>query len=145
MKVNATTGVVSWKPLANAPLGNVNANFKATNYAGSADLAVRIDVVFASRPRNVKASSLSSSSSGDNATISWLAPINNAKKAAKYELLVTQPGGPGRFTTTYTVSSTARSLKLTGLDRYSYITVEVAAVDAKGDLGMPTFITFVSP
>jgi hypothetical protein len=145
MTVNATTGAVGWKPPANTPLGTVTATFQAANYAGKARLATTIDIVFASGPRSVKASNLSSSSSGDKATITWAAPLSNASKVAKYELLVTQPGGSGRFTTTYTVSSTARSLALTGLDRYSYITVEVVGLDAKGHLGMPTFITFVSP
>jgi hypothetical protein len=93
----------------------------------------------------VTASNLASGSTGDSATISWGAPVTNASKVAKYEILVTQQGGPGRFTTIYTVSGTARNLKLTGLPRYSYIGVEVVAVDANGDLRMPTFITFVSP
>jgi ELWxxDGT repeat protein len=122
----------------------VNAVFRRTNYAGSATLSVPNSVVFASGPTNVTASNLASGSTGDGATIGWGAPVTNANKVAKYEILVTQPGGPGTFTTTYTVSGTARNLKLTGLDRFSYITVEVVAVDANGDLGMPTFITFVS-
>jgi hypothetical protein len=145
IKVNPTTGAVIWTPVANTALGTVNATFQGTNYAGSATLSVPISVVFASGPTNVTASNLASGSTGDSATISWGAPVTNANKVAKYEILVTQPGGSGTFTTTYTVSGKARNLKLTGLDRYSYITVEVVAVDANGDLGMPTLITFVSP
>jgi hypothetical protein len=145
MTVNATTGVVSWKPPASTPLGTVNGTFQATNYAGSVTLDVPIDVVFASRPTTATVSNLTSSSSGDSALVSWGVPGVNSGKVATYEVLVTQPGGSGTFTTTYTVPKTALSLQLTGLDRYSYITVEVVAVDAKGDLGMPKFITFVSP
>jgi hypothetical protein len=145
MTVNATTGLVTWKPPAKTALGTVSATFQATNYAGSATLAVPIDVVFASWPTKVKVSHLTITNSGDSALISWAQPATNAAKVAGYEVLVTQPGGSGTTTTTYTVSKTARSLQLTGLARYSYITVEVVAVDANGDLGMPTFITFVSP
>jgi hypothetical protein len=145
MKVNATTGLVTWEPPAKTPLGTVDATFRATNYAGSVTSAVPITVVFASGPTKVKVSNLSSGASGASALIGWAPPAVNANKLAHYEVLVTQPGGPGVFTTTHTVSGKARSLRLTGLDRYSYITVEVVAVAANGNLGTPTIITFVSP
>jgi hypothetical protein len=145
MKVNAKTGVVTWTPPAKTALRTVIATFHATNYAGSVTLAVPITVVFASQPTKVKASNLSARASGDSALIGWAPPAVNANNVAKYEVLVTQPGGPGTFTTTYTVLGKARSLQLTGLDRYSYITFKVVAVAAHGNLGMPTIITFVSP
>jgi hypothetical protein len=146
MKVNASTGAVTWTPPANTPLGTIDVTFKATNYAGSADLTVPIDVVFASAPTNVKDSNVTVGSGGASATISWGPPATNANNVAQYEILVTQPGGTtGTFTTTYTVSGSTRQLNLTGLDVSSLITIEVVAVDSKGHLGMPTFITFVTP
>jgi hypothetical protein len=147
MTVNASTGLVTWPPGARTALGTVNATFKAVNYAGSASLTVPIDVVFASWPTNVKVSKVTSGGLGaDSATISWTLPATNANKVVKYELLVTQPGGPtGRFTTTHTVSGWARSYRLTKLDATSLISVEVMAVDARGHLGMPAFVSFDSP
>ena len=50
----------------------------------------------------------------------------------------------GRFTTTYTLSGTTRSYTVTGLSNYSLIGVELVAVDANGDLGMPSVISFVT-
>jgi hypothetical protein len=147
MTVNTKTGLVSWTPSARTALGTMNATFKAANYAGSVKLTVPIDVVFASAPTSVTVSKLTSSRlRNDSATISWSAPATNASHVAKYELLVTQPGGAtGRFTTTYTVSGKTRSYRLTHLDATSLIGVEVVAVDASGHQGMPAFITFDSP
>jgi hypothetical protein len=146
MAVNATTGAVTWRPAAGTPLGAVSVTFKASNYAGSATLTVPITVVFAGAPARVKASNLTSGGGGDGATISWAPPATAAKRVAGYELLVTQPGGPaGTVTTTYTVSGGTRKYRLTGLARWSLVTVEVVAVGASGDLGMPTFISFDPP
>ncbi|HEV3025184.1 MAG TPA: putative Ig domain-containing protein [Pirellulales bacterium] len=145
MAVNATTGVVTWTPPKGTALGTVNATFQGTNYAGSGTLAVAIDVVFTNAPTKVRASRLTYTSSGDTALITWAAPTANATQIAKFEVLVTQPGGTGVFTTTYTLAKAKRSLSLAGLDVSSLITVEVVALDANGDLGMPAIISFASP
>jgi hypothetical protein len=145
MAVNAGTGLVTWTPAATTPLGATSAVFQATNYAGSVNLTVPISVVFASAPTKVADSGLLAGPIGVRVIISWAAPTTAAKPVTKYEVLVTTPGGTGRTTTTYTVSGTARKLKVTGLPSYSWITVEVVAVDAKGDLGVPGLVGFVSP
>jgi hypothetical protein len=145
MVVNATSGLVTWTPPKGTALGTASAMFQGTNYAGSGQLAVSIDVVFTNAPSKVQATHLTYTTSGDTALISWVAPTANATLIAKYEVLVTQPGGTGVFTTTYTLAKFKRSLGLTGLDVSSLITVEVVALDAAGDLGMPAIITFVSP
>ena len=146
MTVNSTTGAVIWTPPTGTPLGTVNATFQATNYAGSAGLTMPISVVFASAPRKLIVSNLSSTAGGDSGTITWMAPAAASAAIKKFEVLVTQPGGPtGRYTTTYTLSGSARKFVLTGLGASSLIGVQVIAVDAAGDLGIPQTISFVSP
>jgi hypothetical protein len=146
MTVDATTGAVTWTPPAGTPLGTVTATFQGTNYAGSTNLAVPIDLVFATAPTNVTLSKVIVGSLGAATTVSWAPPATTVKPIRHYDILVTQPGGAtGRYTTTYTLSASALKHRLTGLDRYSYISIEVVAVDNKGDFGIPTVLNIVSP
>jgi hypothetical protein len=145
MTVNPSTGLVAWTPSNTFSLGVTNVTFGVSNYAGNASLAVPIQVVFASAPLNLAVSNVVPSGGLQNATITWQAPTTSSQSIVHYELLVSQPGGPtGRFTTTYTLSGTTLSYTVTGLSNYSLIGVELVAVDANGDLGMPSVISFVT-
>jgi N-acetylneuraminic acid mutarotase len=146
MTVDATTGAVAWTPPAGTALGTVNATFQGTNYAGSTDITVPINVVFANTVTNASLSPLKYSSTlGAMTTVTWGAPATSVNPVRKYEILVTQPGGTtGRYTTTYTFSATTFKHRLTGLGRYSYISIEVVAVDKSGDLGIPVVFNIVT-
>lgn len=146
MQVDATTGAVIWTPGSGTQLGTVTALFQSTNAAGSINLNVPISVVFATAPGKLTVIPVTSSGGLDRTTLSWTVPSIVLAQIKHYQILVTQPGGStGRFTTIYSVPRSVKKFNLTGLSPSALITVQICAVDAAGQLGIPEIISFVTP
>jgi N-acetylneuraminic acid mutarotase len=141
LTINASTGVVSWTPASGTLLGPYTVTIQATNYAGSVTLTVPLTVTFATGPVSFTASNLNSTAG--TADLSWSAPTSSAQTVTNYRIVVTYTDSSGnKQTRTIIVGGTSTSYTLTGLPSGTKYSVSIAALDAIGDLGTPSLVTF---
>jgi hypothetical protein len=141
LSVNATTGVVTWTPPAGILLGPYTATFQATNYAGSVTLTVPLTVTFATGPGSFKASNLNSTAG--TADLTWSAPASSAQAVTGYQIVVTYTDSLRNLETrTIIVSATSQKYTLTGLPKGTAFSVSIAALEANGDVGTLSLLTF---
>jgi hypothetical protein len=141
LTINSSTGVVSWTPSSGTDLGPYTVTIQATNYAGSVSVTIPLTVNFATAPGNFKASNLNSTAG--TADLTWSAPTSSAQPISGYQITVTYTDASGTtHTNTIIVAGTSKKYTLTGLAKGTTYTVSIAALDALGDLGMPSLLTF---
>jgi hypothetical protein len=141
LSVNPSTGAVTWTPAAGTEFGPYTATFQATNYAGSVTLTVPLTVTFAAAPGNFQASNLNSTTG--SATLSWSASAVSSSPVSDYRITVSYVNAAGVLQTqTFLVSGTTTTFKLSGLPHGTTFQVSVAALDALGDLGTPSWLSF---
>jgi hypothetical protein len=141
ISVNAKTGVVTWTPPAGILPGPYTATLQATNYAGSVTLTVPLTVTFATGPVSFKASNLSSANG--TADLTWSPPVTSSSTVTNYQIVVTYTDSSGnRQTKTIIVAATGQKYTLTGLPKGTTYSVSIAALDANGDLGTLSLLTF---
>jgi hypothetical protein len=139
--VNAKTGVVSWTPASGTELGPYTATVQATNYAGSVMLTVPLTVTFATGPVSFKASNLNSTAG--TADLTWSAPTSSSQSVTNYQIVVTYTDSSGNpQSMTIIVAATSQKYTLTGLPSGTTYSVSIAALDAIGDLGTSSSLTF---
>jgi hypothetical protein len=141
LTINSSTGVVSWTPSSTTDLGVYTVTIQATNYAGSAKVTIPLMLTFATAPASFQASNLSSTAG--TADLAWSAPTSSAQSVTNYQIVVTYTDSSGNTQTkTIIVAPTSRKYTLTGLPPGTTYSVSIAALDAIGDLGMPSSLTF---
>jgi hypothetical protein len=141
LSVNANTGTVTWTPPAGILPGQYTATFQAKNYAGSVTLTVPLTVTFATGPVSFQASNLNSTAG--SADLTWSAPKSSAQTVTSYQIVVTYTDSSGnKQSRTIIVAATSQKYTLTGLPSGRTYSVSIAALDAIGDLGMPSLLTF---
>jgi hypothetical protein len=141
LTINSSTGVVSWTPLSGTELGPYTVTIQATNYAGSMSVTIPLTLTFATAPGSFKASNLNSTAG--TADLTWSAPTSSAQTVTSYQIVVTYSDSSGNLQTrTIIVAATSQKYTLTGLPRGTTYSVSIAALDAIGDLGMASLLTF---
>ena len=141
LTINSSTGVVSWTPSSGTELGPYTVTIQATNYAGSATVTIPLMLTFATAPASFQASNLNSTAG--TADLTWSAPTSSTQTVTNYQIVVTYTDSSGNTQTkTIIVAPTSRKYTLTGLPKGTTYSVSIAALDAIGDLGMPSLLTF---
>jgi hypothetical protein len=141
LTVNSSTGVVSWTPSSGTELGPYTVTIQATNYAGSVTVTIPLTLTVATAPGSFQASNLNSTAG--TADLTWSAPTSSAQTISSYQITVTYTDASGtRHTTRIIVAGTSNKYTLTGLAKGTSYSVSIAALDAIGDLGMPSLLTF---
>jgi hypothetical protein len=141
LTVNSSTGVVSWTPASGTELGPYTATIQATNYAGSVSVTIPLTLTFATAPVSFHASNLNSTAG--TADLTWSAPKSSTQTVANYQIVVSYTDSSGNTQTrTIIVAATSQKYTLTGLPSGRKYSVSIAALDAIGDLGMPSLLTF---
>jgi hypothetical protein len=141
LTINSSTGVVSWAPSSGTLLGSYTVTIQATNYAGSVNVTIPLTLTFATAPGSFKASNLNSTAG--TADLTWSAPTSSAQTVTSYQIVVTYTDSSGnRQTRTIIVAGTSQKYTLTGLPKGTTYSVSIAALDAIGDLGTLSFLTF---
>jgi len=141
LTINSSTGVVSWTPSSGTDLGPYTVKIQATNYAGSVSVTIPLTLTFATAPGSFQASNLNSTAG--TADLTWSAPTSSAQTISGYRITVTYSGASGTtHTNTIIVAGTSTKHTLTGLAKGTTYTVSIAALDAIGDLGIPSLLTF---
>ena len=141
LTVNSSTGVVSWTPASGTELGPYTATIQATNYAGSVSVTIPLTLTIATAPVSFQASNLNSTAG--TADLTWSAPMSSVKPITSYQIVVTYTDSSGNTQTkTIIVAATSKKYTLTGLPSGTTYSVSIAALDAIGDLGMPSSLTF---
>jgi hypothetical protein len=141
LTINSSTGVVSWTPSSGTALGPYTVTIQATNYAGSATVTIPLTLTFATAPVSFQASNLNSTAG--SADLTWSAPTSSAQTVTNYQIVVTYTDSSGnKQTMTIIVPATSQKYTLTGLPSGRKYSVSIAALDARGDLGMPSLLTF---
>jgi hypothetical protein len=141
LTINSSTGVASWTPSSTMDLGVYTVTIQATNYAGSTAVTIPLMLTFATAPASVQASNLNPAAG--TADLTWSAPQSSAQTVTYYQIVVTYTDSSGNTQTkTIIVAPTSRKYTLTGLPEGTTYSVSVAALDAIGDLGMPSSLTF---
>jgi hypothetical protein len=141
LTINSSTGVVSWTPSSGTELGPYTVTIQATNYAGSVTLTIPLTLTFATAPVSFQASNLNSTAG--SADLTWSAPAASSNTVGNYSITVTYTTTSGvTQTETFIVPGTSTQYTLTGLPKGTTFHASIAALDAIGDLGMPSFVTF---
>jgi hypothetical protein len=141
LTINSSTGVVSWTPSSGTELGPYTVTIQATNYAGSATVTIPLTLTFATAPVSFQASNLNSTAG--SADLTWSAPRSSTQAVTSYQIVVTYTDSSGnKQTRTIIVAATSQKYTLTGLPSGRTYSVSIAALDALGDLGMPSLLTF---
>jgi N-acetylneuraminic acid mutarotase len=141
LTINSSTGVVSWTPSSGTDLGPYTVTIQATNYAGSVSVTIPLTLTFATAPGSFKASNLNPTAG--TADLTWSAPTSSAQTISSYQITVTYTDASGAtHTNTIIVAGTSTKHTLTGLAKGTTYTVSIAALDAIGDLGIPSLLTF---
>jgi hypothetical protein len=141
LTINSSTGVVIWTPSSTRDLGVYTVTIQATNYAGSATVTIPLRLTFATAPASFQASNLNSTAG--TADLTWSAPKSSTQTVTNYQIVVTYTDSSGNTQTkTIIVAPTSRKYTLTGLPKGTTYSVSIAALDAIGDLGMPSSLTF---
>jgi hypothetical protein len=141
LTINSSTGVVSWTPSSGTELGPYTVTIQATNYAGSVSETIPLTVNFATAPGNFKVSNLNSTAG--TADLTWTAPTWSSQTISSYQITVAYTDASGTtHTNTIIVPGTSNKYTLTGLTKGTTYTVSIAALDATGDLGTFSFLTF---
>jgi hypothetical protein len=141
LTINSSTGVVSWTPSSGTDLGPYTVTFQASNYAGSVTLTLPLTLTFATAPGSFQASNLNSTAG--TAALTWSAPKTSSQTVTNYQIVVTYTDSSGNTQTkTIIVAPTSQKYTLTGLPKGTTYSVSIAALDAIGDLGMPSLLTF---
>jgi hypothetical protein len=141
LTINPSTGVVSWTPSSGTELGPYTVTIQATNYAGSVTVTIPLTLTFATAPVSFQASNLNSTAG--TADLTWSAPMSSVKPVTSYQIVVTYTDSSGNMQTrTIIVAATSQKYTLTGLPSGRTYSVSIAALDAIGDLGMPSLLTF---
>ena len=82
-------------------------------------------------------------STAGTADLTWSAPTSSAQTISGYRITVTYTDASGTtHTNTIIVPGTSNKYTLTGLTKGTTYTVSIAALDATGDLGTFSFLTF---
>jgi hypothetical protein len=141
LTVNSSTGVVSWTPSSGTDSGPYTVTIQATNYAGSVSLTLPLTLTFATSPGSFTASNLSSANG--TADLTWSAPTSSAQTISSYQITVTYKDASGAtHTNTIIVAGTSTNYTLTGLPSGTTYSVSINALDAIGDLGTLSLLTF---
>jgi hypothetical protein len=141
LTINSSTGVVSWTPSSGTEFGPYTVTIQATNYAGSATVTIPLTLTFATAPVSFQASNLNSTAG--TADLRWSAPKASSQSVTNYQIVVSYTDSSGnKQTKTIIVAATSQKYTLTGLPRGTTYSVSIAALDALGDLGMPSLLTF---
>jgi hypothetical protein len=141
LTINSSTGVVSWTPSSGTELGPYTVTIQATNYAGSATVTIPLMLTFATAPASFQASNLNSTAG--TADLTWSAPKSSSQTVTHYQIVVTYTDSSGNTQTrTIIVAPTSTKYTLTGLPKSTTYSVSIAALDAIGDLGTPSSLTF---
>jgi hypothetical protein len=141
LSVNSTTGAVTWTSAAGIQFGPYTATFQATNYAGSVTITIPLMLTFASAPASFQASNLNSTAG--TADLTWSAPKSSSQTITNYQIVVTYTDSSGNTQTrTIIVAGTSTKYTLIGLPSGTTYSVSIEALDAIGDLGVPSLLTF---
>jgi hypothetical protein len=140
LSVNASTGAVTWTPAAGIYLGPYTATFQAKNYTGTVTLTVPLLVTFATGPVSFQASNLSSTNG--TADLTWSPPATSSSTISNYRITVSYISAGVAQLETFLVNSTSRKDTLTGLPAGTTFNVSIAALDALGDVGTSSLLTF---
>jgi hypothetical protein len=141
LTINSSTGVVSWTPSSGTELGPYTVIIQATNYAGSVTVTIPLTLTFATVPVSFQASNLNSTAG--SADLTWSAPMSSTQTVTNYQIVVSYTDSSGnQQTRTIIVAATSQKYTLTGLPSGRTYSVSIAALDAIGDLGMPSLLTF---
>jgi hypothetical protein len=141
LSINSTTGAVTWTPAPGIQFGPYTVTFQAKNYAGTSTLTVPLVLTFATSPLNFQASNLNSSAG--TADLTWSAPKSSARTITNYQIVVTYTDSSGNTQTrTIIVAATSTKYTLTGLPSGTTYSVSISALDAIGDHGTPSLLTF---
>jgi hypothetical protein len=133
--------VVSWTPSSGTDLGPYTVTIQATNYAGSVSVTIPLTLTFATAPGSFTESNLNSTAGTSDLT--WSAPTSSAQTISSYQITVTYTDASGTtHTNTIIVAGTSTKYTLTGLPSGTTYSVSITALDALGDPGTPSSLTF---
>jgi hypothetical protein len=142
LTVNASTGAVIWDPPTGTQPGPYTATIQATNYAGSVSVTIPLMLTFATAPVSFQASNLNSTAG--TADVTWAPPKSSSQTISDYQIRVSYTDTSGnKQTSTIIVTATSRRYTFTGLPSGTTYSVSIAALDALGDMGMPSLLTFI--
>jgi hypothetical protein len=141
LTINSSTGVVSWTPSPGTDLGPYTVTIQATNYAGSVSVTIPLTLTFATAPGSFLASNLNSTAG--TADLTWSAPTSSTPTVTNYQIVVSYTDSSGnKQTRTIIVAATSRKYTLTGLPKGTTYSVSIAGLDAIGDVGTLSLLTF---
>jgi hypothetical protein len=133
--INATTGLLSWTPSL-SDVGTVTLVVSATTGWGTEYLTLKFPVYFTDAPSAVSVQTGTDANGNTTWTASWASPTMNTGSIMSYKITFFDASLPaGSPPTILTVPASQLSVVLSNLPTL-HGSVQVAAVDAFGDLGV---------